>query len=147
MSFGHTCWVARYGLRARPLGQHHRLGVEGGYAGIGLHDGETLRQRGPASPAGAPVVYVDRHPVDVSVTRIERALVDACRVPDVRVPYELNVGRAGQGETVVDVAERRDVLRRRVSVYGIAPRVPVAIHLVPEIKQHGGAITAKANGP
>src|SRR5258708_25073248 len=112
-----------------------------------MYDGQNLRQRGQGDAARAPVVNGDCHPVDVGIAGIERALVDACRVPHVRVPYELNVGRAGQYETIVDVAERRDVLRRCVSVYRIAPWVPVAIHLVPEVKENRGAVAAQTNGP
>src|SRR5260370_834901 len=115
-------------------------GVEPGEAGVRLHAGQTLRQRCPAAARCSPVVDVDGHPVDIRVARIEHALVYAGRVPDVWVPNELHVGRAGRDETIMNMSECGDVLRRRIAVDAVAPRVPVAVHLVPEIEHHGTAV-------
>src|SRR5256885_1320156 len=63
----------------------------------------TFSQRRPGHGGFAPIEDVNRHPVDICITWIEVALVDAGGIPDVHVPYPLHVGGAREHKAIVDV--------------------------------------------
>src|SRR5205085_1636551 len=86
---------------------------------------------------GAPVVAVDSRPVDVVVAWVEAG--QGCRgaADDVDVPHPGGVGGADGAEDIDDVAPGLDEITRVIAVLLLAPRIPVAIHLVAEADEKG----------
>jgi hypothetical protein len=100
-----------------------------------------------ARRVGAPVVAVQRRPVDVGVARVEAGERGGAGEDGVGRPHPRHVRGADRAEQRDDAPEGRDVLTCGVAVDALGPRVPGAVHLVREAQQERLAPGLDLGGP